>query len=210
MLTAMARGLTILAAAGLLTACGASVAHSQGSSGPSCGPAAAHTLAASPQARVYVSGGTAYGCARSGRSSNRLGGRGSCIGRPRVDPVTVTGTLTAYASETCGVDTGTTVVIVRRLTDGRHLRSSPATAPVGVESYQTVHSLVLKVDGAVAWIATGRSLGTRHGAVEVWRSDRHGTTRLDSGQAIQARSLRLTGATLNWRHGTQTRHAALD
>ena len=206
----MARRLTVLAVAGLLSACGASMAQSQRSSGPPCGPVAAHTLALSSQARVYVSGGTAYGLAKSGSAPIRLGGRGSCIGTPRIGPVTVTGALAAYGSETCGIDTGSTLVVVRRLTDGRQLRSSRATGPVGREGYQSVDAIALKGDGAVAWIATGRSPGTRHSVIEVWRSDRHGLVQLDSGAGIGVRTLRLRGSTLRWRHGTAMRHAALD
>ena len=123
--------------------------------------------------------------------------------------MTVSGALAAYGSETCGIDTGSTLVIVRRLTDGHELRSAAATGPVGPESYQTVGSVVLKGDGAVAWIGTGHSLGSHHTLTEVWRADRHGTTRLDSGVAIRVQSLRLTGSTLRWRDGAETRSAGL-
>lgn len=211
----MPRGLTIIAAVLLLGASGASgvygasAAQSRSSSRVPCGPSGATTLAASHQARVYVSAGTAYGCARGGRRHIRLGARRTCLGTARIDPVVVTGALAAYGSETCGVDAGTTNVVVRRLTDGRQLRSAPATGPVGPESYASVTSLVLRSDGAVAWIGQGQSIGTRRRVVEVWRSDRHGLARLGSGARICARSLRLRGATLQWRDGTGTRTATL-
>jgi hypothetical protein len=205
----MPRGLIILAVAGALGAGGAAVARSDAGTATVCGPAAVHTLAASRQARVYASGAAVYGCARGGQPSIRLGARRSCIGAERIGPVTVTGSLAAYGSEVCGVDTGLTRVVVRRLTDGRQLHSSPATGPVGPEAYETVDSLVLKGDGAVAWIATGFSLGRRDAVVEVWRSDRHGTARLGSGAGTRPRSLRLTGSRLRWRDGSRTRTAAL-
>ena len=199
----------ILAVAGLLGPSGAALAQSPAGTSPLCGPTSARTLAASHQARVYGSGAVVYGCAKSGRSSIRLGERGSCIGAARIVPITVTDSLAAYGSETCGIDTGSTLVVVRRLTDGQQLHSSPAAAPVGPESYETVTSLVLKGDGAVAWIATVMSIGNHRAAVEVWRSDRHGTTRLDSRADTRPRSLRLRGSTLRWRDGTQTHTAVL-
>jgi hypothetical protein len=198
----------LLATAVALAACGASAAGSSSAAGPVCGPASAHTLAMSRQARVYSSGGSAFACS-VGKASIRLGSRQSCIGTPLIGPVTVTGALAAYGSETCGVDTGSTLVIVRRLTDGHELCGVPATGPGGPESYQAVESVVLKGDGAVAWIGTGHSLGARHRLTDVWRADRHGTTRLDSGLAIQVHSLRLKGSTVRWRNGAETRSAAL-
>jgi hypothetical protein len=199
----------IVAVAGVLAAGGAAAATSSAGAALPCGPAGARTLAASQQARVYVSGGIVYGCASNARKRIRLGEETSCIGTPLIDPVRVTGGLAAYGSETCGIDTGSTVVVVRRLTDGRQLRSKPATSPVGPESYESVTSLVVARDGAVGWIATGQSVGNHHAVVEVWRSDRRGTARLDSGSAVRSRSLRLTGSTLRWRHGTGTRTAPL-
>lgn len=147
--------------------------------------------------------------AASSSAAGRLGSRQSCLGSPLIGPVTVTGVLAAYGSEACGVDTGSTLVLVRRLTDGHVLRSVSATGPIGAESHQTVGSVVVKRDGAVAWIGTGHSLGVSHALTEVWRADRHGTARLDSGVAIRVHSLRLTGSTLHWRHGATPRSAPL-
>jgi hypothetical protein len=167
-------------------------------------------LAASHVARVYVVNRTVFGCSAHGGTSYRLGQRTTCIGAERIDPVRVAGELAAYGDERCGVDTGTTSVVVRRLTNDKQLTSAPATSPPGPESYQTVTSLVLRLDGAVAWIATGHSLGARHSLVEVHKVEKHGASLLDSGPAIGTRSLRLHGSALRWRHGKQTRSGSLD
>ena len=135
MLVRVSCRLALLATAAALAACGATAGGSSSASGPVCGPTSATTLAASAQGRVYASGGSAYGCAAGGHGRIRLGGRRSCIGSSLVGPVTVRGALTAYALRTCGVDTGSTVVDVRRLTDGTQLRSAPAAGPLGPESY---------------------------------------------------------------------------
>lgn len=175
-----------------------------------CGPVSATTLAGGREARVYVQAGTVYGCARGGHGRYVLGRRGSCLRSSAVAPVTVAGRFAAYGLQRCGIDTGSTEVLVRRLTDGRVVHADPASSPAGPEGYQAVNSLVLKADGAVAWIATGRSLGRSASLVEVWRVDRSGTLRrLDSGPAIVTGSLRLHGSTLSWRHGSAPRTALL-
>ena len=124
--------------------------------------------------------------------------------------MTVAGELAAYGLERCGVDAGFSNVVVRRLTDGAQLRSLPATTkPLGPESYHSVGSLVLKSDGAVAWIGVGSSILRRGSYAEVHRADRRGQALLDSGAAIDPRSLKLNGSTLSWRHANLTRGSSL-
>jgi hypothetical protein len=205
----------ILAVVFLLAACGSTAAGSSttapaGAGAANCGPARARTLAASSVARVYSLGGMAYGCSLGAAKSYNLGQRRTCLGAPLVAPVTVTGDLAAYGLESCGVDTGFTQVIVRRLTDGKQLRSSPATTGLlGPESYQSVDSLVLKGDGAVAWIGIGYSIIASHRDIEVQKTDAHGQRRLDSGSAVKLGSLQLHHSTLIWKHGRATRSATL-
>jgi len=133
----------------------------------------------------------------------------TCVATARVAPVTVAGRLAAYGLEQCGIDTGFTEVVVRRLSDGRVPHDVNATSPAGPESYQTVDSLVLKPDGAVAWIGTGSSIGTHAVLTEVRRVDRRGEALLDSGAAVRSRSLRLRGSLLSWTHGRTSRTATL-
>ena len=212
MLACVCCRLALLATATALAACATSASGSSSASGAVCGPTSAKTLAASPQARVYASGDSAYGCAAGDHGQIRLGSRRSCIGSPRVGPVTVVGALTAYGLETCGVDTGSTVVNVRRLTDGKQLRRASAAGPLGPlgpESYEAVESLALAKSGSVAWIVSTNSLATHQRSVEVRRADPRGNALLDSGAAIAIHSLRLTGSTLHWRDGGQMRTASL-
>jgi hypothetical protein len=127
-----------------------------------------------------------------------------------VQPVAVAGEVAAYGLERCGVDTGSSAVVVRRLTNGRRLKSAPATTkPVGPESYVTVRSLVVKADGAAAWIALASSLLAHRQEIEVHTSDKHGQRLLDSGGGIDPASLRLRGSKLTWTHGGARRSATL-
>lgn len=178
---------------------------------PVCGPAGAQTLAADNVARVYATGQQVYGCAAGAKHAHHLGTQSFCEGAARVGPVVVAGRLAAYGLERCGIDTGSTEVVVRRLSDGKRLRSAPATGPDGVEAYNHVDSLVLKSDGAVAWIGAGGSIvGHTPGVIEVYKADASGVVvRLDSGAAVAGHSLRLHGSLLSWRNGEAVRHANL-
>ncbi len=193
------------------TASGGSTSTASPTVAVACGPTGAPTLASGRHARVYVQDGTAFGCVAGVHARYALGHHGSCLMHASVAPVTIAGTLAAYGLERCGVDTGSTMVVVRRLDDGAVVRSAPATSRPGPEGYQLVGSLVLRADGATAWIASARSLGRGVSIVEVWRLSRTGVlTRLDSGGAIAVGSLRLAGSTLRWRHGTAVKSARMN
>jgi hypothetical protein len=182
----------------------------RGRSGRSCGPRAARTLALTARARVYASGGDVFGCARGTHRSYRLGGSGSSVREGRVGPVALAGLDASYGLAHFGVDAGSSQVLVRRLSDGRRLRSLPAvTRPQRPESYSAVDSVVVKADGSVAWIATARSILGGSPDIEVHRADRRGRALLDAGPRIDAGSLRLRGSWLRWRDGGVTRSATL-
>jgi hypothetical protein len=205
------RGALIVLAASLVILGGLLIprsARSHVSSSP-CGPAGARTLAADGVARVYAVGNDVFGCASGGSRPYKLGQRNTCVGTARVGPVVVAAKLTAYALSRCGVDTGFTQVIVKRLTDGAQLRALAATSPPGPESFQSVDSLTLKSDGAVAWIATGSSIVGGRKLIEVRKADRDGDALLDSGGAVDSASLRLHHSRLSWKHGSTTRTATL-
>lgn len=205
----------LLAVLVAIAACGSSPAAEStsvaaGSSSIACGPSTARTLVANAQARVYQSGGWIYGCARGASQRYRLGNAQSCIRTGLAGPVGLVGVLAGYGLETCGVDTGTSEVVVQRLSDGRKLKTLAAfTGSVGPESHQQVRSIALRADGAVAWIAQASSIVRHSQATEVHRADRRGQATLDSGTAIGATSLRLHESKLTWRHGTVTRSATL-
>jgi hypothetical protein len=193
------------AGAGVVALAGSGVA--QGAT--PCGPAAARTLASGSHARVYASGGSAFGCAAGGAKSFRLGGTGSCINSDHVGPVVVAGVIAAFADEVCGVDTGSTEVVVRNLRTGKRVSVSDAATSPGPESFTSVDSLAARSDGAVAWIADASSIGNRKTSVEVRRVDARGRKLLDSGGAIGRGSLRLHRSRLTWKHGGQLRSSTL-
>jgi hypothetical protein len=176
----------------------------------SCGRRQGHTLVQSDTARAYTLDGDVFACAIPAGVAYRLGSASVCVGSSRAGPVAIAGRLVAYGLERCGVDTGSTIVVVRRLTNGKRLHSDPATTrPVGPESYQTVDSLVVKRDGSDAWIAVANSLGTHGTGTEVHAHDTNGFALLDSGDGVNPSSLRLDGSQLTWRHGARKRSATL-
>lgn len=186
----------------------AAAVKASGGGGP-CGPGKpAQTLVRNSAARVYASHGTVYGCAAKGRSF-RLGSRAGCLRTDLFQIVALAGVTAAYGSERCGVDTGTTQVVVRRLTDGRTISTSAAVSAPGPESYTRVQSIRLKADGAVAWIAVARSLAAVRSRTEVRSDDAHGERLLDSGAAVVPTSLRLRGDEASWQHGSQRRSVRL-
>jgi len=194
-----------------LASCGAGGETARTSSTPACHPADSHTLAADPLARVYALSEVVYGCSeRTGRVT-RLGRANLCVGSARAGPFALAAALAAYGLETCGVDTGFSQAVIRRLSDGKTLRSEAAiTGPVGPESYAAVRSIVARSSGGFAWIAVASSIIGHGTVVEVHRADKHGAVRLDSGGTIDPSSLRLHGSTMSWKHGGARRSARLD
>jgi len=203
----------------VLASCGSSAAAPGGSpASPSattsarhCGPSGATTLASSSQARVYSSGGGVYGCSFAAGRSFRLGSAARSLHEGRVAPVVLAGSDVAYGLATFGVDTGRTGVVVRRLTDGTQLADFASTQAGVVEGFQSIGSLVVKRDGAVAWIGVERSIVGSRQVVEVHGAPAGASTDrlLGSGAQIAPSSLRLHGSTLTWRDGGATRHATL-
>jgi hypothetical protein len=128
-----------------------------------------------------------------------------------LDRVAVAGRMVAYGVTAFGVDTGETNVLVRRLSDGKLLASFPATDLAFVESFSAIGSIVVKSDGAVAWISTLSSIVRRGRATEVFEATVSASSpkRLDSGNKIDPTSLQLHGSTLTWRDGGAVRHATL-
>lgn len=178
---------------------------------PACGPASARTVARDHLARVYADGGSAYGCVAGGSRTYRLGttGLGLSPGGAHIEAVRVAGRLAAYGLRTMGVDTGYVTVNVRVLSTGALLSRRSATTQTGVEGFQSINSLVLKPDGAVAWIATAHSIGKPKYVRQLLALNRQGLRVLDSGPSLGATSLALHGSTISWKHGATTRTATL-
>jgi hypothetical protein len=115
--------------------------------------------------------------------------------------------------ERCDVDFCTAQLVVRRLTNGKQLRREPATvAPLQPQSIQSVTWIVVKADGAVAWIGYANATLAADASItetEVHAYDEQGHRMLDSGLAIGLHSLRLHGSKLTWTDGGTTRTATL-
>jgi hypothetical protein len=201
----------LLAVIGLTVAVGAS-APALGSSGHSvCDRPGSRTLASDAQARVFSAQQSVYGCSRPAHRITRLGSSGNCFEDARLSRVALAGATVAYGLQRCGVDTGFSQVVVRRLSDGTQLGSFAATEKsLGPESTNSVDSLVVRPDGAAAWIGVGSSIIGQGQDTEV-RSG-HGTEHklLDSGSQIGPGSLRLHGSRLTWLHGHAGRSATLN
>lgn len=202
-----------------LTACGSSSAATDASTTSArapaphvaaCGPSADHTVAASARARVYSAEGNVYGCAVGSHHSYLLGASMHTIREGRAGPIAVAGRYAAYALTSFGVDTVSSLVIVRNLETGHKLRELAATTKVLPESFQTVDGIVVKSDGAVAWISGVTSVFAHGSAgLEVQRADSRGPAVLASSSSIDPDSLHLSGSTLTWRDGSRTRTATL-
>lgn len=207
----MTRRVFVAVAALGLAACGSSGAKAPPTPrAHSCGPRSAKTIAADPVARVYRSGDTVYGCSsRTGRRTTLGQTSISAKDRTRLGLVRLAGSYAAFASSTFGVDSGGAEVSVVRLSDGRRVRTGQAVDQGLVESVQSVPSLVVRSDGAVAWIGQVRSIIGRGEQLEVHRADRRGAALLDRGADIAPRSLRLRGRRLSWRDGSSTRTSTL-
>jgi hypothetical protein len=201
-------GLTLTLIVVVCAACGGSA----GATAACSAPAGAKTLAHDARVVVYSASGTVFACSHASGRVTKLGNSRNCIRSTLVGPVAAAGDLIAYGAESCGVDTGSSVVIVRRPSDGRVIRRLTAiTQLLGPESEDRVGSIVLRPSGAVAWIASGGSIvrGPSGGTAEVDANRSGKTSRLDSGASIKGSSLRLSGSRLSWKHGSAVRTATL-
>jgi len=195
----------------VLAACGPSVAKSAGSTAAAtrCGPASARTLAANGRVRVYAQNQVVYGCSVARGRSFRLGHAARALSESQVGPVAVAGDLAAYGLRSFGVDTVSASVVIRRLTDGTEVKQLRATRAVGAEAFESIGSVAVLANGAVAWIGSERSIVGHRSAIQVHAAGAGGDQVLDSGPNIGPTSLRLHGSRLSWVDGGATRHATL-
>ena len=139
-----------------------------------------------------------------------LGAAARTLREDRVGPVAVSGTDAAYGLTSFGIDTISSEVVVRNLAGGHRLHRAAASAVVAPESFQSVDSIVVRADGAVAWISRSSSIVEhRSPALQVWRIDARGQSLLDSGGSIVGGSLARSGSLVSWRNGPATRTATL-
>jgi hypothetical protein len=185
-----------------------------------CQPKARSVVARSHRAVVYrgpVRGPShrrlTYACVRATGKSLLLDLRGE--GRGSVDPRTVRlrGWYVAYGDDFVGIDSDYELVVVRDLRSGRVVhRRYPRSPGFPGEGSVVLDSILLKRDGAVAWIVSVRPccvVGRKPPAPEVARIDRRGFAVLNRNQRIHPKSLTLRGSTIRWRTGTRTHHSSL-
>lgn len=188
----------ILALFGLASASGARTRHATRRYCPKVGKFA---LVVDAQAEVYEAGGRfvreMFACAYASGHAYALGPKAECIGSGGcggVEKATVGAAFVAYekfavASEPfVGETSSYWRVIVRNLRTGRVVHRANSTGSF-------VQDLVVKSDGAVAWIVDTSFLPEEHAVVAV---DKTGTRTLASGPGIAPSSLTLTGNTLSW------------
>jgi hypothetical protein len=186
-----------------------------------CRPGAGRLVVADRQAQVYlgrerIAFGTlpAYkGCVFGRKRSFSLGGppEGSSQGAGGTRQLTLAGTVVAYegfSTETGGVEES--IILARDLRSGKRLHKAPTGTPsvpnanrVGIGA---ATALVVKPDGAVAWIvATAEA--SRY---QVHAIDKTGSRELAAGPDIAPESLALAGSTLYWTQGGRPMSARLN
>ena len=174
----------------------------------SCSSIRTHAVAADTQAQVFVALNSYlthsyYGCVYGSRHIYELGivndcensgAAGRCEGISRVG---LGGTFVAYEEHLPGLGAAW-VEVVRNLLTGRVLRKLPTGRSTPPHA-GTPRSIVVKSDGAIAWIV-GTRVATANGPAEdeVYASDSSGTRLLASGPGIEPASLALTGSTVYW------------
>ncbi len=193
----------------LLLAGTAYAAHSTHKTAPTCHlPPHARMLAADTQAQVYEKLETEaqaqgfYGCAYGRKRSYFLGERPgfSSSGGGGIQLETLAGSVVAYGESVVGPHGSYQAVVVRNLSNGRVLHKLVTGTAIhpesGFDGIGPARAIVVKGDGAVAWIVETNSTPSREYAVEA--VDSTGTRLLAESAGINPSSLALTGSTLYW------------
>jgi hypothetical protein len=233
----------------LLTAAGASAARAQRRTPPRCMPGHSRLITANTQAQVYEATEPeafpeylgVWGCAYGQKRPFFLGPLpygSSSSGGGGVGHETLAGGIVAYEESSSSgalgdAPTSRNLVIVRDLRTGRVLRRIPTGVPLKPEpryvGVGNVVSIVVKSDGAVAWIADDyERSATAHGTglpyFDVYAADKVGTRLLATGTNIDPSSLALStgatginghpssipGSTLYWTQGGKSESAVLN
>jgi hypothetical protein len=93
----------------------------------------------------------------------------------------------------------------------RGMRLVPSVVLLVPHGAVTQQALVLKPDGAVAWVTEAtKKLPSHRTYYELHALDSSGSRRLAAGSALDPYSLRLRGSTLTWTRGGERRSATLD
>lgn len=177
-------------------------------SGISCRPGSGtFTIAHSSSARIFsASNGNDYACLYSSGQVRYL----STTEHYQYRLVRFAGPYVAFVQN---IAAGDDHVGVMNLSTGR-LRNFRIASAVGNSICPGVEALVLKADGAIAWIGTNflpafACTNPPAPVIEVRRRDRRGLRILDSNGTIALHSLQLTGSTLKWVDAGQAKTASL-
>jgi hypothetical protein len=201
--------ITISAMAILLVAVSTAGASRVRKAPPKCPPKPAKVLVADVHAVVYVGFEYIFGCAYGSQHEYALGSipYSSSMSSGGVFHEIVAGATVAYvvdrtAGDSVGLDFESDVVVVRDLLTGKTIHKAPtgvAVKPAMLNDVGTgdVWGLVVKSDGAVAWIAPA---GEEFGGCAVHAMDKTGSRVLASGQGVVCSSLALAGSRLYWTH----------
>jgi hypothetical protein len=216
----------------LLAAASSSAARVRHATAPKCPTANSRVLLADAEAEVYVVKehlapynepepvvrGCAYGRKRSyfiGESEEHPGGSAGG-GSSSVKLEMLAGSIVAYTPAGGYVNSGKgragVLMVVRNLRTGRVLHAvttSVLTKPgASPDSVGPIDAIVVKSDGAVAWIVgTGYPDDIEY---HVYAIDRSGSRLLASGANIEPYSLALAGSALYWTQGGQPFSAPLN
>jgi len=216
--------LTVAVALTLIVVAGAAIPSEASSRPRNCTVGRGRLVIADPQALVTKTTITVFGkhhglrrfpgyrgCTSSSSRSFVLGpsdgecGSGGC--GPHIGRVALGGMVVAFersasseANPSIGFQGGAEwLVVVRDLRNGRTLHSVPtgATSPprAGLVGNGETTALVVKPDGAVAWINDTSQESARY---EVHALDRNGSRVLAVSSGIDRSSLALAGSTLYW------------
>jgi hypothetical protein len=121
--------------------------------------------------------------------------------------------VVAYVvSELTGVDTSASRLVVADVSSRTILREAPAGYGVdgGFVFSQSVSDLVVTADGELAWIVQSSGFGRQPSQAAVLAAPRTGpAVVLDEGPGVAPQSLYLSGGTVHWVDGSETRGAAL-
>jgi hypothetical protein len=178
--------------------------------GPKCLPAHWVVLAADAQAVVYRAPFSVemlpryiFGCAKGSRRSFRLGPLpyGGPSGSGGVLPIALAGPVVAYGvGESYESGHSFREIWVRNLVTGRVIHRVPNGSPAepGDVGLGTTAAIVVKRDGAVAWIARASE---KLGSIQVRAVDKTGSHLLAASPKIEPKSLALVGGALHWTEG---------
>jgi hypothetical protein len=187
-----------------------------------CAPRHSRVVAADAQAEVYVLPESAKlqinvaGCVVGQRQTHVLGRPfgASTEGAGGIERATIAGTVVGYEqSQVPGVNQDTASynwIVVRDLRTGRVVHKVPTgerrgANPLGSVGAGRAVTIVVKADGAVAWIAEPLS-----GEYEVHALDRQGERLVAHGPDVEPHSLALRGSTLSWEEAGARSSAILD